>query len=108
MTYEITERGLKVSRQVPLPVIYKDVRLDCGYRLDLLIDDLVIVEIKAVDGISEVHKAQLLSYLKIAKLNVGLLINFNVKLLKDGIVRLVNNLEESPHTPRSQRLDEKE
>jgi GxxExxY protein len=94
--FELNERGRKVDRQVPLPVVYKGVKLDCGYRLDLLGDDLVIVEIKAVDALNDVHKAQLLSYLKISGLNVGLLINFNVKMLKHGIVRVVNNLPEPP------------
>jgi GxxExxY protein len=98
--FELGERGRMVARQVPLPLVYKSVKLDCGYRLDLLVDELVIVEIKAVEALSDVHKAQLLSYLKISGLNVGLLINFNVKMLKHGIVRVVNNLTESPRVLR--------
>ncbi len=76
-------------QQKALPVVYRDVHLDCGYRLDLLVEDSVIVEIKSVDAILPVHKAQLLSYLKLSGTKIGLLINFNVPLLKDGIVRLV-------------------
>jgi GxxExxY protein len=99
--FELGERGRKVARQVPLPLVYKGVQLDCGYRLDLLVDDQVIVEIKAIDAITDVHKAQLLSYLKISGFNVGLLINFNVKVLKSGIVRVVNNFPEPARVPRS-------
>ena len=104
LAFELGGRKRKVARQVALPLIYKDVHLDCGYRLDLLVDDLVIVEIKAVDTLNDVHKAQLLSYLKISGLNVGLLINFNVKMLKHGIVRVVNNLPESPRVLRSAKV----
>ena len=107
LAFELSERKRKVVRQVPLPLVYKSVKLDCGYRLDLLVDDLVIVELKAVDALNDVHKAQLLSYLKISGLNVGLLINFNVKMLKQGIVRVVNNLPESPRSQRSPRLTQR-
>ena len=82
---------MKVEQQKPLPVVYKDVKLDCGYRLDLLIDNLVIVEAKAVDRLAPIHQFQLLSLLKLSGCEVGLLINFNVKVLKQGIVRMVNN-----------------
>jgi len=105
--YELNERGRKVARQVPLPLVYKGVKLDCGYRLDLLVDDLVIVEVKAVDTLNDVHKAQLLSYLKISGLNVGLLINFNVKMLKHGVIRVANNLPESQRSQRSPRLSQR-
>ena len=104
LDFEIHQRGLNVKTQVPLPVIYKDVRLDCGYRLDLLVEYRVLVELKAVETLNDVHKAQLLSYLKLSGLQVGLLINFNEKILKNGLVRLVNNLSESPRTPRSLRF----
>jgi GxxExxY protein len=107
LAFEINDRGLNVETQVPLPVIYKDVQLGCGYRLDLLVEDQVIVELKSVEALNDVHRAQLLSYLKISGLQVGLLINFNVKILKDGLVRLVNNLSESPRTPRTLRLDQR-
>ena len=75
---------------MPLPLIYKDVQLDCGYRLDLLVNDAVIVEVKSVESLAPIHKAQLLSYLKLADCKIGLLINFNVKMLKHGIKRLAN------------------
>ena len=88
--YELTERGLKFEQQKPLPLIYKQVYLDCGYRLDLFVENKVIVEIKAVDQLLPIHQAQLLSYLKLSGCKMGLLINFNVKLLKEGIVRVIN------------------
>lgn len=90
LAFELAERGLKVEQQKPLPVMYKEVRLDCGYRLDLLVEDAVIVELKAVSGLAPIHKAQLLSYLKLSGCKVGLLINFNVKVLREGLCRLVN------------------
>ncbi len=94
MERELTLRGLNVRRQVGLPLIYKDVKCDIGYRVDLLVENKVIIEIKSVEALNDVHIAQVLTYLKLSKCKLGLLINFNVKLLKDGIKRLVNNLEE--------------
>ncbi|HLF04401.1 MAG TPA: GxxExxY protein [Dehalococcoidia bacterium] len=91
LAYELLERGLKVEQQKPLPLVYKEVTLDCGYRLDLLVENAVIVEIKAVDRAQPIHQAQLLSYLKLSGCEVGLLINFNVTVLKEGIHRLINN-----------------
>ncbi|MGB9631862.1 MAG: GxxExxY protein [Chloroflexaceae bacterium] len=88
--YELSLRGIAYARQVALPVVYKGVTLDCGYRLDLLVGDLVIVEIKAVEAIEPIHNAQLLTYLRLKGLWLGLLINFNVPVLKQGIKRLVN------------------
>jgi len=92
LAFELVQRGLKVERQKPLPLVYKQVELDCGYRLDLFVEESVIVEVKAVDQSAPIHQAQLLSYLKLSDCKVGLLINFNVKLLKNGIRRVVNNL----------------
>lgn len=89
LEYELRQRGLKVARQVPMPINYKKVRLKTGYRLDLLVEDRVIVEVKAVDELMPIHQAQLLSYLNLAGLRVGLLMNFNERLLKEGIRRLV-------------------
>ena len=91
LEFELKERGLRIERQVELPLCYKEIRLDCGYRLDLLVNGVVIVEVKAVNAIPPVHHAQLTSYLKLSGRKVGLLINFNVMLLKDGIQRVVNN-----------------
>ena len=88
--FELAERGLKVERQKPLPVVYRGVQLECGYRLDLLVDERVIVEVKAVDRLAPIHQAQLLSYLRLSGCKVGLLINFNVKVLKDGVRRVVH------------------
>ena len=90
LVYELRQRGFKVLEQVPLPLVYKEVKLDCGYRLDLLVNDVVIVEVKSVEGLAPIHEAQLLSYLKLADCKIGLLINFNVKMLKHGIKRLAN------------------
>jgi GxxExxY protein len=91
LTCEIKERGLKVERQVELPLFYKDFKLDCGYRLDLLVEGAVIVEVKSVHTVASIHQAQLTSYLKLSGCKVGLLINFNVEILKKGIFRIVNN-----------------
>ena len=85
---------------MPLPIVYREVKLDCGYRLDLLVEDMVIVELKSVDRLAPIHTAQLISYLKLSGCKVGLLINFNETLLKNGIVRKVNDF---PDTPRSLR-----
>jgi len=93
LVYELTTRGLRVAQQVPLPVRYENVRLDAGYRIDLIVDDRLIIELKAVEQILPIHEAQLLSYLKLSGKNVGLLINFHVLRLKDGIKRLVSGTE---------------
>lgn len=87
--HELRKAGLKVQAQVQLPVTYDGLKLDLGYRIDLLVEDLVIVELKAVDTFNAVHEAQLISYLKLSGKNVGLLINFNVAHLRDGIRRIV-------------------
>jgi GxxExxY protein len=87
---ELLERGLSVERQKPMPVKYRGVTVDCGYRIDLLVQGSVIVELKAAERLEPIHEAQLLSYLKLSRCKVGLLINFNVKALKYGIRRLVN------------------
>ncbi|MBX2967718.1 MAG: GxxExxY protein [Cyclobacteriaceae bacterium] len=90
--YELTQSGLLVEKQKPLPLVYKEVRLDCGYRIDLMIEGKVIVEVKAVESLNDIHMAQILTYLKLSKVRLGLLMNFNVTLLKSGIKRVVNNL----------------
>lgn len=87
---EMTIRGIPFERQYPLPVEYKGVRLDCGYRLDYLVDKQVVLELKAIEGILPVHEAQLLTYLQLGGWYAGLLINFNVEVLKTGIIRKVN------------------
>ena len=90
--YELNKRGFGVCAQVALPVVYDGVRIDLGYRLDLIVEDSVIVELKAVETIHPTHKAQLLSYLRLSQKRVGLLLNFNVVHFKDGIFRVVNGL----------------
>jgi GxxExxY protein len=94
LAHELEKAGLRVLRQVGLPLVYDGVQLEAGYRLDLLVENEVVVEIKAQEGILPVHKAQLLSHLRLSGRQVGLLINFHELLLKDGIVRKVNNYKE--------------
>lgn len=91
LAFELADRGLSVERQKALPVVYRDVKLDCGYRLDLLVEERVIIELKAIDRLLPIHSAQLLSYLKLSECKVGLLINFNVKILKNGLRRIIND-----------------
>jgi len=94
LAYELVERGVKVERQKELPLRYREVDLDCGYRLDLLVEDAVVVEVKSVDRLEPIHDAQVLSYLRLSGRHLGLLINFNVKMLKTGIKRLAHDLHE--------------
>jgi GxxExxY protein len=89
LDYELKKKGLITKRQLPVPVIYKEVKLDCGYRLDLLVEDKVIIEIKSVDKLIPIHQSQLLTYMRFANIKLGLLINFNVRFLKDGLDRLI-------------------
>jgi GxxExxY protein len=89
LCYELRKRGIGFQRQVALPVVYKEVCLDCGYRLDILVENAVVLELKAVEKLEAVHEAQLLTDLRLSKMKVGLLMNFNVPVLKDGIIRRV-------------------
>lgn len=100
LIYDLVQGGLKVEQQKPIPVVYRGVSLECGYRLDLLVEEQVIVELKSVEKLLPIHKAQLMSYLKLSGCSVGLLINFNVEILKEGLQRVVNNF---PETLRPQR-----
>ena len=92
LAHELRRRGMKVETQVGLPVVYDGAKIDVGYRLDLLVEDVVVVEVKAVETLAPIHGAQLLTYLKLSGHRLGLLINFNVPHLKDGIKRMVNKL----------------
>ena len=89
--YELSRAGIAFSREVPLPLNYKGLKLDCGYRIDLLVEDSILVELKSVEQLLPIHSAQLLTYLKASHKQIGLLINFNVPALKDGIKRMVND-----------------
>jgi len=89
LEFELLNKGYKVERQKPIPIVYKELKLDHGYRIDLLVDDQVIIEIKSIDTFNPVHEAQILTYMKFAEKKIGLLINFNVKLLKEGLKRHV-------------------
>ena len=91
LVHELKQRGLRVEQEVAVPVVYEGVRLESGFRLDLLVEGKLVVELKAVDVLLAVHKAQVLSYLRLTQHRVGLLLNFNVALLKHGIRRIVNN-----------------
>ncbi|MGH2518122.1 MAG: GxxExxY protein [Ktedonobacterales bacterium] len=92
LEYELRDQGFVVERQKPLPLVYREVRLECGYRLDLLVEGKIVVEVKAVEGLEAIHSAQLLSYLKLSGCHVGLLINFNVQQLKAGIRRIIRDI----------------
>ena len=89
LAHELHLEGVSFQSQVPMPVLYKGIKLNCGYRIDLLIEEVLVVELKAVNNISQLHEAQLLTYMKLAEAFTALLINFNVKLLKNGITRFV-------------------
>ncbi len=97
VAYELGRRGLRVARQQPIPVVYDEIRIDTGFRADLVVEDKVIVEVKSVANLAPVHKKQLLTYLRLADKRLGLLINFHVALIKAGISRVVNGLEDDSH-----------
>ena len=94
MSHELSKRGLSVTRQQPIPLVHEDIRMGVGFRADLIIANKVVVEIKSIEAIGPVHKKQLLTYLRLADKRLGLLINFNVELIKNGISRVVNGLTE--------------
>jgi GxxExxY protein len=103
LAQQLATRGLRVERQKTLPVLFEGHRVDCGYRIDLLIEKKVVVEIKAIEAVCSVHKAQVLSYLRLSGCKVGLLINFNVTMLRQGITRIVNHFPENNFTRRTRR-----
>ena len=94
LSYELKKRGFSVEQQVSIPVVYESVEIETGFRADLIVEDKIIIELKSVDKIHDVHKKQLLTYLKISNKHLGFLINFNESLLKNGITRIVNGLPE--------------
>jgi GxxExxY protein len=98
LAFELRSRGFRVEQQKSLPVVYKEVKLDCGYRLDMVVNDSVIVEVKAVERLNAVHDAQLLSYLRLMDCRVGLLLNFHCTMLKHGIRRIVNDFPVSANS----------
>jgi len=89
LVYELREKGFKVEEEKPLPLVYEEIKMDCGYRIDILVEDKVVVELKTVENFKDVHTAQVLTYLKLTGCKVGLLLNFYTKSLKDGIKRLI-------------------
>jgi GxxExxY protein len=90
--YRLVKSDFVAEKEKPMPLIYQEVKLECGYRIDILVDNKVVIEIKSVEALNEVHFAQTLTYMKLGNYKLGLLINFNVALLKDGIRRIVNNI----------------
>ena len=100
LAFELKQLGVRLEEQKPLPVVYKQVKLDCGYRLDLVVEDEIIVEIKAIEKLLPIHEAQLLSYLRLAKKRVGLLMNFHVPVLKNGLKRIVNEFPDAEWAKR--------
>ena len=92
LAYDLRKAGLEVKQQVAMPFIYKDVKMDVGYRIDILVENKVIVEVKSIESLAPVHYSQVLTYLKLSNIKLGLLVNFNCKLLKEGIHRIANNL----------------
>jgi len=106
LAYELGRRGLRTVSQQPIPVVYENVRIDTGFRADLVVEDKVIVEIKSVELLAPVHKKQLLTYLRLADKRLGLLINFQVALIKDGITRMVNGLEDDSHAKSPSRKED--
>jgi GxxExxY protein len=92
---ELTLRGIGIERQKALPLEYKGAKLDCGYRLDLIVENILILELKACEKIEPIHKAQILTYLKLTDLHLGLILNFNVAVMRDGVIRIVNNFDEA-------------
>ena len=100
LCYELSQLGLRFERQVHLPVSYKGIKLECGHKLDLVVEDSVVVELKAIDELAPIHQAQLLTYLKSSNKKVGLLINFNVQFLKNGLKRVVNRYSGPAVTPQ--------
>ena len=96
MVYELKKRGLRVEAEIPIPIHYDQLTLEIGYRADIIVEDKVIIELKSVEAVIPVHKKQVLTYLRMADMRLGLLINFGALLIKDGISRIANGLEESP------------
>jgi GxxExxY protein len=92
LVYELKKLGIKVTNQTDVPVVYDEITMDIGFRADVIVDDKVIIELKSIENVSPVHKKQLLTYLKLSKKKLGLLVNFNVELMKDGITRIANGL----------------
>jgi GxxExxY protein len=88
--YELKKSSLKVEKEKPLPLVYEEVKLECGYRIDLFVEDMIVIEVKSVEALNDIHLAQTLTYLKLAEKRIGLLINFNVVRLREGIKRIAN------------------
>jgi GxxExxY protein len=106
LLHELRRRGLTVKAQVPFPIVYDSVELEFGYRIDLLVENTIIVELKACESIAPVHRVQLLSYLKLSRRPLGLLLNFHVAMMKDGIVRIKNGYQTNTTTENTEQKRE--
>jgi len=107
LTYELNKRGLHVDCEVPLPVHYEEIEIDVGYRVDMIVENCIVIENKTVEQLAPIHEAQLLTYLKLGDYNLGFLLNWNSTLIKHGIKRIVNNLPERAHTANIVRGNKK-
>ncbi len=108
LAHELRKRGLRVEAEVPIPVVWESVQLDVGFRADLIVEGMVVVELKSVEAVAPVHRKQVLTYLRLMDLRVGLLINFGAETLREGVTRVVNGYEGSvPTSPRPPRLRER-
>ena len=103
LAHELKKRGLKVEKEVPIPVVWDNIRFEAGFRADLIVEGLVIVELKSIEALAPVHKKTLLTYLRLADKRLGVLLNFGDDVLKNGIHRVVNGLEENPHAKAQRR-----
>ena len=108
LVHELRKRGLQVEKEVPVPVVWDNIRFDAGFRADLIVEGLVIVELKSLEAVAPVHKKQLLTYLRLADKRLGLLLNFGEEVLKDGIHRVVNGLEEKAHAEARRRKEDEQ
>src|SRR5262245_26248892 len=106
LAHELKKRGLHVEKEVPIPVVWDNLRFEAGFRADLIVEGLVIIELKSIETLAPVHKKQLLTYLRLADKRLGLLLNFGEEVLKEGIHRVVNNLEENTHAEAHKRKEE--
>jgi GxxExxY protein len=103
LAHELTRRGLRVEREVPIPVVWDDMRIELGFRADLIVEGLVLLELKSVESLARVHKKQVLTYLRLTNLQLGLLLNFGAEFMKDGVRRIVNELDESHAEPQRRK-----
>ena len=108
LAHELKKRGLRVEKEIPIPLVWDNIRFEAGFRADLIVEDLVIVELKSIEEVAPVHKKILLTYLRLSDKRLGLLLNFGEEVLKDGIHRVVNGLEEKSHAEAQRRKEDED